>query len=91
MNRGELKFQIVRNARNRWLIWQLDPAFDVPGGHGRGFEEVARVVEDGGLFYVEVPEWGDDGIDDWRRQPRGWMTKDGAVASVTREKKAMAS
>jgi hypothetical protein len=88
---SQLEFQITRVAARRWLIWQLSGPFKTPGGHGREYEEIARVVEDDGLFYVELPKWNDEGIEDWDRRPRGWMTKEGAIHSVTHPPKVMAS
>ena len=88
---SKLEFQIVRNGASMWLIWGLSQPFKTPGGHGREYEEVARVVEDNGLWYVEIPKWGDGCIEDWERQPRGWMTRQGAISSVTNARKALAS
>lgn len=88
---SKLVYQVIRNAANRWLIWEIGEGFDTPKGQAREYEEVARVVEDTGLFYVEIPKWSGEGIEEWERQPRGWLTKSGAVRSVTHPKKAMAS
>ena len=89
---AKLAYQIVRNGANRWLIWRLSGVIKTDTGDAREYEEVARVVLDSGLYYVETPIWGVDGIADWSRQPRGWTLKDGAIASVTKEqRKALAS
>lgn len=88
---SKLEYQVVRNGARRWLIWRVTDPFKTPNGHGREFEECARVVEDGGLFFVELPKWGVNGVDEWERQPRGWMTRDGAIKSVTHARKEMAS
>ena len=86
-----LKVQVVRDGASRWMIWKLSDGFDVDGGEGREYEQIARVVCDGGLYYVELPVWGVDGISSWERQPRGWALKDGAVHSVTHPMKGAAA
>lgn len=87
----KLRCQVVRDGRSRWMIWTLSDGFAVSDGEGREYEQVARVVEDDGLYYVELPEWGVDGITGWQRQPRGWALKEGAVKSVTNPKEKVAA
>jgi len=87
----KLRCQVVRDGRSKWMIWTLSEGFAVNDGEGREYEQVARVVEDDGLYYVELPVWGVDGISSWERQPRGWALKDGAVHSVTHPKKGAAA
>lgn len=76
-------YQVIRDGLAKWNIWRVTDRQD--------YEQVARVIQDDGLFYVELPTWGVDGIEGWTRQVRGWALKDGAVASVVKERKAMAS
>ena len=80
---SRISYQILRDGAAKWVIWRVTDRQD--------YEQIARVVQEDGLYYVELPQWGSDGISKWDRQPRGWALRDGAVASVTREKKAMAS
>ena len=74
--------QVVKNGENMWMVWKYSPRFRTDEGYGVEYEQVARVVLENGRYYVELPQWGADGVDDWIRQPRPWALKEGAVASV---------
>lgn len=88
---SKVRWQIVRDTKNSWMIWHLDDAISVNGEVGVEHEQIARVVFVDGAYYVELPVWDADGIAKWDRQPRPWTLKAGAVHSVTHPRKAMAS
>lgn len=88
---ANLKCQVIRDGAKKWTVWKLGDAFNAFGGEGRDYEPVSRIIEDGGLYYVEEAVWGVDGVDHYERLPRGWLTYDGAKMSATNEKKGAAA
>lgn len=91
--RPKLTCQVIREGSGKWIVWKLGSAFKAFDGEGRDYEPVSRIIEDGGLFYVEDAIWGADGVDHYDRRPRGWLTYDGAKmnAVTVQEKKGAAA
>lgn len=86
------RFQTHRDGTKRWMIWRVGDELDDKDAKNTEFEQVARVAEVDGMFFVEDPVWNGDGIEKWeRRDGAGWMTREGAIKSVTHPKKALSS
>lgn len=85
---SKLEYQVIRSGLKKWTVYKLGGAFKTAGGRGQDYEQIARIVEEDGLFYVEEVVWGEDEVDEWKRLPRGWMTYEGAKMSATQEKLA---
>ncbi len=85
------QIQILRRGDELWDLVRIDLVWkEADGVHVNEYDTIARVLRDGGFYYVEFPEWKADSYT-WQRQPRGYLIPRAAfkVAAKGRQKTVM--
>lgn len=82
----KVQIQVFKRGAEMWELISVTLLWD--GTHA--YEVVGRVVSEGGLYFVELPQWHDKGYE-WQRQERGYFIPKGAIKAIEATVKAKAT
>jgi hypothetical protein len=76
-----MTMQVIRRGAETWEVTKVKTVPTVDGNISE-YELIGRVVRDGDLYYIGVPDWHVEGFE-WDRRPRGYQIPRGAIVALT--------